>query len=92
VVLTYGFLAAIVGGYWWSGSFAAAGGLALLLIVLGTPVYRFFLRKRGLWFTIETIPWHWFYFFYCGLAFGIGLVQYLFFRRKSSKVGLSVAP
>jgi len=92
VALTYGFLAAMVGGYWWSGCFAVAGGFALLLIVLGTPVYRFFLQKRGFWFMIGTIPWHWFYFFYCGLAFGIGLVQYLFFRRKSSKVGLSVTP
>ncbi|HXX35441.1 MAG TPA: glycosyltransferase [Thermodesulfobacteriota bacterium] len=92
VVLTYGFLAALVGGYWWSGWFAAAGGLALLLIILGMPVYRFFLQKRGFWFMIGTIPWQWFYFFYSGLAFVIGLVQFFFSRRKSPKVGLSVAP
>jgi hypothetical protein len=91
-MLTYGFLAALVGGYGWSGSFAAAGVFALLLIILSMPVYRFFLRKRGFWFMIGTIPWHWFYFFYCGLAFAIGLVQFFFSRRKSPKVGLSVAP
>jgi glycosyltransferase involved in cell wall biosynthesis len=92
VVLIYGFLAALVGGYWWPRSFAAAGGLALLLIILGMPVYRFFLQRRGFWFMIGTIPWQWFYFLYCGLAFVIGLVQFFFSRRKSPKVGLSVAP
>ncbi len=92
VALTCGFLAALVGGYWWSGCFAVAGGFALLLIILSMPVYRFFLQKRGFWFMIGTIPWHWFYFFYCGLAFAIGLVQFLLSRRKSPKVGLSVAP
>ena len=92
VMLTYGLLAALVGGYGWSGSFAAAGVFALLLIILSMPVYQFFLRKRGFWFMIGTIPWHWFYFFYCGLAFAIGLVQFFFSRRKSPKVGLSVAP
>ena len=92
VVLTYGLLATLVGGCWWSGSFAAAGAFAFLLIVFGMPVYRFFLQKRGFWFMMGTIPWHWFYFFYCGLAFAIGLVQFIFSRRKFTKVGLSVAP
>ncbi len=92
VMLTYGFLAALVGGYWWSGSFAAAGVFAVFLIILGMPVYQFFLRKRGFWFMIGTIPWHWFYFFYCGLAFAIGLLQFFFLRHKSPKVGLSVTP
>jgi glycosyltransferase involved in cell wall biosynthesis len=91
VVLTYGLLAALVGGYWWSGSFAAAGVFALLLIIIGMPAYQFFLRKRGFWFMIGTIFWHWFYFFYCGLAFAIGFGQFCFSKHKSSKVSLSVA-
>ena len=91
VILTYAFLAALVGGYWWPGSFAAAGAFALSLIILGMPVYQFFLRKRGLWFTIKAIPWHWFYYFYCGLAFAIGFGQFCFSRHKSPKAGLSVA-
>jgi hypothetical protein len=91
-VLTYGFLAALVGGYWRSGSFAAAGALALLLMIIGMPVYQFFFRKRGFWFMIGTIPWHWFYYFYCGLAFATGFAKSFFSRHKSSKVGLSVAP
>jgi glycosyltransferase involved in cell wall biosynthesis len=91
VMLTYGFLAALAGGYWWSGAFAVAGAFALFLIIVGMPVYQFFLRKRGFWFMIGTIPWHWFYYFYCGLAFAIGFGQFFFSRHKSAKVGLSVA-
>jgi glycosyltransferase involved in cell wall biosynthesis len=91
VILIYGFLAALGGGYWWSGSFAAAGAFALLLIIINMPTYQFFLGKRGFWFMIGTIPWHWFYYFYCGLAFAIGFGQFLLSRRKPPKVGLSVA-
>lgn len=92
VILTYSFLAALVGGCWWSGSFAVAGALALLLIIINVPVYGFFLRKRGLGFMIRTIPWHWFYYFYSGLAFAVGYGRFFFSRHKSSKVSLSGAP
>ena len=91
VVLTYGFLAALIGGYWWSGFFAFAGVAALSLFIINSPLYRFFLNKRGFWFMIQTIPWHWVYYFYSGLAFAIGLGQFFFSPHKSSKVGLSVA-
>lgn len=92
VMLTYAFLAALVGGYWWSASFAAAGAFALLLILMNLPVYAFFLRKRGFWFMIRTIPWHWFYYFYSGLAFAIGYARFLFSRHPSSRVRLSATP
>ena len=89
VILTYGFLAALAGGYWWHGSFAFASVLALLLLTINMELYKFFLRKRGLWFMTQTIPWHWLYYFYSGLAFVIGMGQYLFSRRKSSGLRFS---
>ena len=92
VMLTYGFLAALVGGYWWSGALAVAGALALFLIIIGMPVYQFFFRKRGFWFTIGTIPWHWFYYFYCGLAFAIGFSRFFFSRCKSTQAVSSPSP
>lgn len=46
---------------------AAAGGGVLL--VINRPLYRFFLRKRGLWFTLGVIPWHWSYFLYASGAY-----------------------
>jgi glycosyltransferase involved in cell wall biosynthesis len=91
VLLTYGFLAALVGGYGWPGSFALASVLALLLLTINMPVYKFFLRKRGFWFMIQTIPWHWLYYFYSGLAFAIGVGRYLFSRGKSPKLRFSAA-
>ncbi len=92
VMLTYGFLLALVGGLWWPGFFAVAGTIAVLLIILSMPAYRFFFRKRGFWFMIGTVPWHGLYYFYCGLAFAIGSGQFFFSRHKLSKAGFSVVP
>lgn len=49
---------------------------ASLLVVLNRDVYQFFLKKRGVRFTIMTIPWHWLYFFYSGAAFAVGILKY----------------
>jgi GT2 family glycosyltransferase len=50
----------------------AASILLPLLVLLNLDLYGFFKNKRGLGFAVKTIPWHWFYFFYSGLAFSIG--------------------
>ena len=92
VMLTHGLLIALIGGYWWFGSLAVAGVLALLLLIINRSVYNFFLLKRGFWFMIGTIPWHWAYYFYSGLAFAIGLGRFLFSRSKPSESKLSAAP
>ncbi len=91
VILTYGLLLALIGGLWWPGLFAVACVLILSLLIINAPVYCFFLQKRGLWFMIRTLPWHWFYYFYSGLAFAIGLGRSLLFRHRSPKPSLSAA-
>ncbi len=57
-----------------------AGGISMLIaVVLGMinfPVYHFFYRCRGFWFAVGVIPWHWFYYFYSGLAFLIGMMRH----------------
>jgi GT2 family glycosyltransferase len=83
VMLTYGLLAALVGAWCWSGLLLFAGMAALLLLALNAPLYRFFQRKRSLWFALQAIPWHWFYYLYSGLAFAVGVVRHLFDRRRS---------
>lgn len=50
--------------------------LIVLLLGLNWDLYRFFFCKRGLRFALMTIPWHWLYFGYSGLAFVIGVVMY----------------
>ena len=87
VIVTYAFLVTLVGGLWWSGFFVIAGFLAILLLVMNSSLYRFFSRKRGLGFMIQTIPWHWFYYLYSGFAFAIGLGRFFFLRLPSSKLG-----
>ena len=89
VILTYSLLLALIGGLWWPGLFAVAFGLILSLLILNAPVYRFFQQKQGVWFMIRTLPWHWFYYFYSGLAFAIGLGRSLLFRQRSQKPKLS---
>jgi len=46
--------------------------LVILVLTLNWKLYRFFKDKRGIGFALKSIPWHWLYFLYCGLAFFIG--------------------
>lgn len=39
------------------------------IIFLNRDLYGFFLRKRGLRFTLLAVPMHFLYYFYCGLSF-----------------------
>lgn len=89
VVLVYSLLSAFVGAWWWTGFLAVAVVLSLLLLGINARVYCFFLDKRGFWFALRVIPWHWFYYLYGGLAFAIGTVQYLFFQWFSPKPRVS---
>lgn len=76
VVMIYGCLAAFALGIQWTVGIAIAIILMGLLLSLNFPVYQFFYRKRGLWFALRVIPWHWLYFFYSGLAYGVGTVRF----------------
>lgn len=91
VILVYGLLGTLVGAWWWSGFLTGAGVLSLGLLVLNAPVYRFFLDKRGFLFTLQVVPWHWFYYLYSGLAFAIGTSRYLFNHWYLSRASLSMA-
>lgn len=88
VLLTYTLLVALIGIQWGFISLLIAALCALGLIALNAPVYRFFKRRRGLKFAVKTIPWHWLYYFYSGLAFGIGLCRHLFTEQKLLKLVL----
>ncbi|NUN67313.1 glycosyltransferase (plasmid) [Pseudanabaena biceps] len=85
LVLTYALTAAVIGSWWSVSALVIASGLALILLLLNLSVYQFFRQKRGLWFTLRVIPWHWFYFFYGGLAFVIGTIRYHLFSKHQIK-------
>lgn len=76
LVLTYSILGILVASFWWTHLLNIAVILGFALLVLNLPVYQFFQQKRGTWFALQTIPWHWLYFFYSGLAFAIGTTRY----------------
>jgi len=46
------------------------------LLTLNAGLYRFFLRRRGVFFTIGAVFWHWVYLLVCGLGFGIGKLRH----------------
>lgn len=52
-----------------------AGFCMVGLLVLNRDLYHFLLRKRGIWFALRAIPWHWFYYFYSGAAFAVGTLM-----------------
>jgi GT2 family glycosyltransferase len=66
---------------------AAAGVCAAAMIALNWPLYRFFAKKRGAWFALRCIPWHWAYYFSGGLAFAVGWAQHVFQKPSPSAGG-----
>jgi GT2 family glycosyltransferase len=87
-ILVYGILITIASAVCWSKALALTIAFALMLIAINLPVYRFFLRKRGLWFMVKVIPWHWLYYLYCGLAFAAGIGRHLLIRQKGPRPDL----
>lgn len=82
VISVYGLLGILPVAIFWPGFLGAAAILMLLLVALNAPVYRYFWKKRGLRFALQSMPWHWFYYFYSGLAFAIGAARYLLQRSE----------
>ncbi len=85
VLLTFLSLTFLVFSFWHPLVLAAAGVSSLMLLILNFPLYRFFLGKRGFRFTCQSIPWHWFYFFYSGIAFAVGTVRHVVITIDSRK-------
>jgi GT2 family glycosyltransferase len=81
VGLAFGLVGSAIAAFrhpaWWGA--AAAIGLALL--GLNLPVYRFFHARRGLWFTIRAVGWHWFSYAYSGVGVALGILRYVTGRR-----------
>jgi GT2 family glycosyltransferase len=61
----------ILPGFW-----PLALGLAGTLLLLNWRLYHFFYRKRGARFTLAALGWHWLYYLYNNLSFGLGTLQY----------------
>ncbi len=64
---------------------------AAALVYLNLDVYRFFARKRGLLFATATVPLHWLYYAYCGVAVGAGLWLHLWDKLSPQRQRLTAA-
>ncbi len=62
-----------------------------LLIQFNRDFYTFLAQKRGVWFAIKAMPWHWLYFLYSGLSFIVGVVGYGLLKWDS-KAGEEIRP
>ena len=76
VMLVYALLGCLAIAPWLHGALIAAGGCGVALLAINSPVYQFFREKRGWLFALKTVPWHWLYFFYSGLAYIVTLVRH----------------
>jgi glycosyltransferase involved in cell wall biosynthesis len=82
VLCIYGALGTLAAALWWPQLIVLTSLLLLFLLAFNGPTYRFLLHKRGLLFALRAIPWHWFYYSYSGLAFGLGVVWYGILQSK----------
>ncbi|MBK5281958.1 MAG: glycosyltransferase [Nitrospiraceae bacterium] len=93
VILTFGLLGALLLSPLQPLLLVGAVVMGLMLFILNVRLYRFFLEKRGLRFSVQAIPWHWLYFLYSGVAFAIGTVCHLAYRdRGFGKPASSLTP
>jgi hypothetical protein len=76
VVVSYLMLFLLVATFWKPVLILGAAGCIVALIALEAGLLRLFLRKRGTWFAIRAMAWHWFFHLYSGLAFVIALARF----------------
>ncbi|MGB3511554.1 MAG: glycosyltransferase [Microcoleaceae cyanobacterium] len=76
VILVYALIAVLAVTPFLNQALIPACVFGLALLILNAPVYKFFHNQRGLIFAAKTVPWHWLYYFYSGLAFAIGLIRF----------------
>ena len=86
VPVAFGILCTLVGALLWPPLLLVSIGLMVALFLLNAPLFFFFGKKRGIWFTMKAFAWHCFYYFYSGLAFAIGCIRHGLRRRRASKV------
>jgi GT2 family glycosyltransferase len=86
-VIAWALMLSLGAAMWIPEGLGLAALLAILLLALNAQLYRFFYRKRGWVFTMQSIFWHWLYYLYSSAAFAVGTVWHLA-GRTAGKSGL----
>lgn len=82
VALTFCLFATLLLVIFWNKIFLVIPFIVLFLFFLNIDLYKFFKEKRGLLFMLKSIPWHWLYFFYSGVAFAFGSAKHTLLSFK----------
>jgi GT2 family glycosyltransferase len=77
-----------IAGLW---SLLLAGPLAGI-VALNVPFYRFYIRARGLTFTLAVLPLHVLYYLYSGAALAMGIAGHLLDRGRALPATLDPQP
>jgi GT2 family glycosyltransferase len=77
VGLSFALMGSLVAGVLHPAWFGASALIGVPLVGLNLPMYRFFHARRGPWFTIRAVGWHWFSYIYSGVGAALGVVRYL---------------
>jgi hypothetical protein len=77
VALVFAACALLVLAAAWPTALVGAVAAAITVTLLNVQLYRFFARRRGLWFAIESVLPHWLYFICCGLSVPLGFLSHV---------------
>ncbi|MGB7159509.1 MAG: glycosyltransferase [Tepidisphaeraceae bacterium] len=80
VMCVFGLIGSLFFAILWPPVLVVAGLCLVGLLVLNAHLYVFLARKRGLFFALRAMPWHWLYYLYSGAAFGVATIEHLFRR------------
>ncbi len=83
VILIYAACLNLGLAFWWPLTLLITLSSLTGLLVLNRTLYRFFVERKGILFTLRVLPWHWLYFIYSGLAFAIGYGRYWGYRSST---------
>ena len=85
VIFTFVLLSTLCGALWFPWLLVPAVVCVMGLLIINRDLYRFFQKKRGWSFALQSIPWHWAYFFYSGIAFAIGFAKH-WLKRPGTRI------
>ncbi len=85
VGLVFAAFALVVLSIWWPMALIGTAAAVIVVTLLNIKLYRFFASRRGLWFAIKSLLFHWLYFVCCGVSVVAAILQFYVFRRKKVK-------
>ena len=81
VLLAFLLLALLAASWMWPSLLGAGAVTLILIVVLNAGLFRFFLNRRGVVFTLGAVPMYWVFLLISGFGFALGLLRHLLGRR-----------